>query len=779
MNRAVTDVITSYKPRNIRALRDQQIALTPHLDPNMIECQVTEYLYNAHRTLVDQLHEACFRCHYLPLKSMEPRKYIDYSVVNSNIAYLVDEEVITPFLVFINKKMVPWSMIRIIMSHEVYHIVCRSEAQEWIDRFQNVESVDIIQLCDGCTYVDFPTGVTDNRIFGFDTDGNFTDSVDCPISIMDDSYYMHFANFTSSTGVNAYAVTNDTTIKYYPDNVILFRNGLLDTESKINFESTLLSIADGKNENGDKLDFSVFRDVRTRETLDNIKHASLTYIKPFVEKQNAGEEVPEYMEKLEEQFDFEMSRKKDYSTNVTESIEKIINYNASLFEEAYLKDRNLIVEEYDGAWALGNLDDQNQLKIPRRHGLFTEEYILMLVNGILYQFYYMAKYTPDYYIIPIQGINEDDRIDIFRFQGVNNNRFEIRVGKDDAYIKYDENYINTDMVLFSAIPPTNDYEFPADGLQHFPVPYHLDYNDDGLVKIVLEDDRYYDQPLKVAYKHQFRHYWFDIVQSQATDSYCVDLGTKFMYCNDYSKYMVFFNGRRLSTDQYRLCLPVRSGTPFSKFELYLTMLVKKGDRVDVIYTPSLLKDVVLQTEIGEDGKITVDKSNITYSLTKNLYMVWVNGRKIPASWIANIDSTHIKIIHDVGSTKTVCVTKFLPDIDELTEVFKNNTALWDQIMASLTDEEIEQILSFTGGTITNTDPSIYDNTVPVRSVMLELIREKFIMAANVDTTGPFAYDYVDVDTTAIEGKDSGGNSLLMAGDSNRTDNIDGVKRQWP
>ena len=100
-------------------------------------------------------------------------------------------------------------------------------------------------------------------------------------------------------------------------------------------------------------------------------------------------------------------------------------------------------------------------------------------------------------------------------------------------------------------------------------------------------------------------------------------------------------------------------------------------------------------------------------------------------------------------------------------------------MASLTDEEIEQILSFTSGAITNTDPSIYDNTVPVRSVMLELIREKFIMAANVDTTGPFAYDYTDVDTTAIEGQDSGGNSLLMAGDSNRTDNIDGVKRQWP
>ena len=52
-----------------------------------------------------------------------------------------------------------------------------------------------------------------------------------------------------------------------------------------------------------------------------------------------------------------------------------------------------------------------------------------------------------------------------------------------------------------------------------------------------------------------------------------------------------------------------------------------------------------------------------------------------------------------------------------------------------------------------------------------------MIGANVDTTEPFVYDYTDVDKTAIEGQDSGGNNLLMAGDSNRTDNID-VPREW-
>lgn len=779
MNTAVTDVITSYKPRTIKTLRDQQSALTPCIDPYIIENQVFEYIYNTQRTLVNPNKEACFRCHYMYLKSMMPRKYIQYAVSKESIYYLVANEVIDPFLFFVNGYMVPWSMISIIMTHEDYHILCRTDDPTWIDRFKHVESLNVIHLPDGCVYADYPLGDIGNRVFGFDVMGNFTEDPNCPISIVDESVFMHYNAFSTTGGVNAHKVTSDTTIKYFPNNVIIFRNGILDTTSTVNFESTLVTINDGTNPNADNIYFIVFRDERARDTVDNIKHANLDMIKPYVEQQNAGETVPEWVTDLEKEFDFEMSRQKTYATNVEESIEYIMNYNASLFEEAYLANRNLVVEEKDGQWVLDNLRDDGTIYIPRKHGLFTDEYILMLVNGMLYKFYYAARYTPDYCIIPIKGINAEDTVELLRFNGVNNNSFDIVVNANDSFRNYDENYVNDQMILFSTIPPTDDYQFPADGLQHFPVEYTLEKDENGWMRITLADEKYYGQKLKLVYKHQFRHYWFNIIQASATDSYCIDLGTKFMYCHDYSKYMVFFNGRRLSTDQYRLCLPVRSTTPFYKFELYLTMLVQEGDRVDIIYTPSLLKDVVLVPQLGEDGKITVDKSSITYSLSKNLYMVWANGKKISSSKIANIDSTHIKIIEDIETLKYVCITKFLPDIDELTEVFQASTALWDHIIAQLTDEEVEQLLSFAGVTITDTEQDIYANSVSVRSVMLELIREKFIMQANVDTTGPFAYGYTDVDTTAIESYDSGNNALLMAGDANRTDNIDGVNREWP
>lgn len=781
MNKAVTDVITSYKPRNIRALRDQQSALTPCIDPNIVEGQVTEYIYNTHRTLVDPNKEACFRMHYMYLKSMEPRKYINYSVSKEPIDYLVEEEVIDPFLLFVNKKLVPWSMISIIMTHEDYHVLCSTQDPTWLHMFKHVESIDVIHLPSSCIYTDIPVGDRPNKIFGFNNDGTYNDSPDSPISILSEAKFMEFDTFVTEGAVNAFPVSQDTTIKYFPNNVILFRNGLLDTTSKIHFESTLLSIEDGLNPDGDYLNFNVFRDTRTRDKLDNIKHANLNVIKPLVEKQNAGEEIPEWMKELEQQFDFEMSRLKTYSTNVEEFIDYIIKYNASLFEDAYLANKNLTVEEKSGKWVIDNTREDGTLMIPREHGLFTDEFILLLVNGMLYKFYYMTKYTPDYCIIPIKDILETDTVELMRFTGVNNNTFDLVVGENDPFRDYDGNYINEDMVLFSKIPPETYYEFPKDGLQHFPINYTLESDEYGRKRIRFEDPKYYGTKLKVAYKHQYRHYWFTIDANSAGgqyDTFKIDLGTKFMYCHDYSKYLVFYNGRRLSTDQYRLCLPVRPGTPYSRFEIYLTHLVQVGDRVDVIYTPSLLKDVVLVPEIGPDGKITVDKSNITYSLTKNLYMVWANGKKIPASKIANIDSTHIKIIEDIQTLNYVCITKFLPDIDELTTIFQTSTALWDHIMSQLTDQEVEQLLSFAGTTITDTETDIYADSVNVRSIMYELIRDKYINGAKVDVSKPFVYDYTDVDVTVVDGEDKGGNKLLGAGDSNRTDNINDIPRDW-
>lgn len=780
MNQSVIDVITSYKSRVHEVIKDQQTALAPTLDTKMIEGEVFEYLYDSKRTLVNFNDWVCYRCHYMPLKDMNHRKYIHYAISDLSIYELYYNNVIFPFLIFFNGKMLPWEYIRIVMSHENYYILCRFPNDEWKQIMRKPERVEIVRLCDGNVYTDFPVGQADNKFFGFNEDGTYSSNDGCRYSIMNEHTPIVQKIYHTTEGVNALKVDDNASHNYYPGSVTLFRNGILDTSTDIHFTGTLLTIGDGTNQEGDQLDFVVFRNTMAKSSLDNISKVSMDYIQPEVQKQNAGEEVPEYLPKLQNNFDFEMSRKKNYSTNVAETIEKIFKYNASLFEEAYRSnEKNLNVEEHTGQWMLDNMGEDGLVRVPRKHTDMETEYLLVLVNGLMYKFQYAIRTDADYIKIPVKDIEPEDSVVFMRFYGIIDFVFDLVVNKDDPYQKLDTRYINEKMVLFSTIPDSDFYEYPSDGLQHFHVEYEIDTNDEGAVKIILKNEMYYGKPLKVVYRRQFRSYAYGI--KDVTDPkvpYRIDLGDKFMYCNDYSRYLVFYNGIRLGTEQYRLCLPVRSGTPYSKFELFLTTEVKEDDRIDVIYTPSIMKDAGLIVEIDEDGYINVtDKKYLDYPLHKNLYMVWANGKYIPNSYLANVDSTHLKVIKDIQSTKTVCLTRIYPDIEELNEAFHKDEAIWDEVFGKLTHEEIEGLLELAKVNITNTDEDIFKNNVPVRAIMLELIRQKYILEAGVDTSVPFPYDYLDVDQTVTDGTDGGGHTKLDVLNGSDQGNLD-IKRDY-
>jgi hypothetical protein len=780
MNQVVLDTITALKSNTRTSLKYQQTALTPIRDDNFIECRTMEYIYNGNRTILNPNIEVGYRCRYMYLRPMDVRKYIEYNVVDDRLEVLVNEGVIYPFLLFINGRFVPWSMIRVILSNENYFLVIEANNDFWIYQIQNVDRINTVRLPDGCRYYGQPIGAKENKMLGFDEYGLLTNVENCQYSILDESAALEFVNYSTTREVAGFKINDDPTVKYYPENVLLFRNSELDTDTEIHFDSTYITIGDGTNYSRDTIRFNVYRNIRSNGTKDNVSRTNVGYFSDYLSYKYNGFPKDDNIEKLLNEFDFNMSRKKLYQENVDETIDYITKYNPFLFSQTYSEtDKTLTVEEMSGQEVLDAVMEDGTLKIGRRHGRFSVEYIIMLVNGVLYEFYYMIKYFADYCIIPIQNINAEDRIEFLRFTDINNNTFDTVINKNDPYGKYDTDYINDSMVLFSTIPPTNDFTFPEDGLQHFPVEYTLDYNEDGEVKIILSDERYYGKTLKMTYKNQYHHYWFDVTQNEdGTDSYSVDLGTKFMYCNDYSRYMVFYNGRRLGTDQYRLCLPVRSTTPFYRFELFLTNIVSEGDRVDVIYTPSLLKDVILDPELNEDGTVTVDKSDISYSLDKSLYLVWANGKKIPMSWISNIDSTHIKFNTDIETTKTICITKFIDDIEELAVPFGNTTSEWDQVMSNYSTEELCGLLGIDNTTITNTETDYSEGNISIRSLMLELIRQKYVMNAGVDTTKAFVYDYQDVDDSLIDGYDADGNALLAVNDANETDNINDIERDW-
>lgn len=475
----------------------------------------------------------------------------------------------------------------------------------------------------------------------------------------------------------------------------------------------------------------------------------------------------------------EMQRWKDYNSNFIGVIDTIINYNMWLFKWIYHVNSNVVIFPVKGKFMLDRMNEDGTFWIPRAHADGIQ-YCICLVNGELHKYSRSLKYKNNFWIIPIRGIiQEDDDVEMLFFTNIQNDILDMTIDENTDYQFMSEDYINDNMILFARESPNEQFDYPRTGLQHFPVDYIIDEDVEGKKKILV-DPFYYSKPLKVAYKNQFRSLHCSIDEN--TDgAYKVKLNNKFMYCNDYAKYMVFVNGKRISSEHYRLVLPVRDTTPFYEFELYITLPFNKGDKLDIYYLPILMKDVEVCDTLRKDGVIHVRKSRINYPLSRDLYMVWVNGKKVPKNKLMDIDATHIRIIEDIQSTDTVCVTKYIEDFDYLTDFFHKNTSLWTRVMCQLSQEEICLLLNKTPEEIQNIEPSMYENALPILPVMWELIRDQYLSTPYVEAPGEAnIYDYVDIDENAVEvsTEDSAGNKLFPVADSHRMDVLDG-DRPWP
>lgn len=811
----VINVITKHKPRSVKPITDNQITYIPLIEDDQIECQVPSYLISGKRTLVYN-KQACFKLYFLKQPMMEPRKHMRYISGCWDLEYLVVNQVVYPFLFFINGHFIPWSALKVVIAQEMWYVlVDGTKAPKLLPIITNVKWAQIMSM-PSFVRSDIDKENKTNIMFSFDEMGLYTSTDEAVYFVRDSGTEINnliYKFWTTNTGVNAFITMEDQSVKLSKANCICFKDGLLNTgkrnpsrrahevsakddygeehnyyafnvlEEDIGdnpvpkFDSTMLTIGDGTNPDGARLDFGVFINTRYTHTIDNIAKSNLEYLQPHIQAQNAGTANPEWLQELQQPFEMAMTTTKHYAENVSDCITTIFKYNASLFNEAFLNKSNLKIETHTGSEILSWKNEKNEIVLSRDHSHMIEEYILMLVNGELYKYTNLVKHETNKCIIPLQDIAHEDTIEFLRFQNVNNTETEIVVNEDDGFEEYDPDIINSEMVLFSHETDDDFFTFPADGIQHFPVEYELETNDEGKIKIKFTKPFYYGKKLTVVYKNRYKHFWFNL--HETTNQYTVNLGNKFMYCNQYSKYLVFYNGRRLGSDHYRLTLPVRTTTPFYKFDIYLSLPCREGDRLDVIYVPSMFKDICMIPSIPVSGDIVVDKSELGYNLSTDLYMVWVNGKKIPKEQVVDIDSTHMRIISDVQTTETVCITQYIPDIDVLIEPFRENEALWDQVTAKLTKEDIEKLLSINGIDINNVEESIYANAVNIRSIMFELIREQYIMNPRVDITGPFIYDYQDVDTTAIESRDEDGCAILPVNDSNRHDNLDNVERPWP
>lgn len=779
----VIDLITKFKSERPEAKLGQHLYAIPQRDDEMIHSQAFYYYVGSRRRVaVDFKKEICLHLNHLKIKDIGPRKYKAFQESMTPLENLISNEYVFPFLLFINGRMIRWEYITVIVTTERYDLLIRGMDQSIFDAYFSgvIESAFVIMLPDSITYKDGGFPINNRTLFAFDNDGLLVSSGEARTVI--DNYDYDVAITGADLDIPYHIISEDNRYSYFLENVFVFNNGLYVGNDDTSILSSIVKINGGDLGGGDNFHLRAFYNTSmATPSYNNISRVSFNGIKDAVMESLRYGTTPLWLDLLKVPFDITMDRNKSYEDNRMDALRNIAEYNPLFFNEYYMQQRDFMSIQVDHQWLLDHRDEDGNLRLPRRFNDGADNFLVVLVNGELYEFYRNHKYDFEYFLCPIQGIKEDDVIEIWYFMNAKNFTLDMNISEAEPYLPLDTDYyyIEGESVVYSKLSHTDYFKFDGSGDQHFPIEHRYEY-DEATKKFRLRFNEtfYYGKDLTLAYSNRFAYKPFVISlpdgQTEA-NFFKLDLGTTFNYCNEYDRYLVFFNGRRLMNDHYRLVIPCRESTPFTKFQIYMAIPMKHGDRVEVFYLPHHFNDIYQATEeLNATGLITVDKDKLPCVLDKHLFSFWVNGKKIPNSDIVNFDSNKVQLIKDQETLKTLRVTLMITDkeeYDELKNLFHRTAdPIWDMVIKN--HHNPYELLGLDVPIFTNIEDDFFGDNVDTYAIMRELVRDWYQCNPIVDITGPFVYDYLDLDQSIILGIDPAGNTLLDVADANLENNLD-------
>ena len=799
------DLVTIYKSERSEAKLGQQLFAIPHKD-NMIDQQQMFYFVGDRRKVaVDFTKEICFHLKKLDLKPMSPEQYRILQESTTPMEYLIEGGLIYPFKLFIKGYFIRWENITIIVSQERYDLLIHDLDEEFFETINPTGVLDVstdvftVSLPDSIEYYQGGYDIDDHTLFAFNENGVMMTSGNAYIRIQNYDTSVEILDF-NPVATATFIFTEDARYKYFPENFFFFESGLYQGSTDIQILSTSVmvnnNVLDLSTGDPNRFFMRIFHNTRgITPTFDIISKASQSTIQSDVYTTLQGGTVSPYMEKLKPSFDPQYGTDYTSEENTDSILNYVAQYDSILFNDLYRSNKDFIDLEVDYEWVMAHLDDDGNLSVPRRFADGKDFYIIVMVNGELYEYYRMHKYENSRFICPVQNMAEGDVIELLYYKNCNNFMLDANVAEDEEYYRLDESVYNSDLRVFSKSTQDTYFTFPEESQTMFPVEYTLESNpdDEKAIRIRFTDEFYYGKDLILASAHRFKYTWVDydniagyevLPEDSENEPYyfSIDLGENFLCCNEYDRYVVFFNGKRMINDLYRLILPYRTTTPFTKAMLYLCVPIEPGDRVEIFYLPHHFADIYNEdgeSIIDENGTITIDKSKLSYALDNELCSVWINAKKIPPSKIVNVSSTKLQITTDLTSTNDVRVTTMISDdqiYSELKEKFTSLESNWDNVIKLYADHFT--LLNIDKPTVENIDPEAFGDVIPTVAIMNEIIRDWYQANPIVDTTGTFLYDYDDVDQSAIIGQDPMGNDLLGSADSNVSNNLN-VNRPWP
>ena len=739
--------------------------------------------------------------------------FIDGIFIPYDVLKLVVDDYNNIFIVFTkSSKKIPIlpELVNIILDYPDEEVniklsqdICLTSEDYFADLLKENSYIQVILPTGDIAYTK-DTVIPYNALYAFGLDGRFTldgDNTDLKYIFYPVSSSMNYYKKISTSGsINNMEIFDSSEldkfrkIKLSDNNVMLFIDGVLRSgipeplarcdkqervvdgvarqydgiaynivtasNPEVEFKTTLLTVHDIE---ADDINCILSVNPYSDESIDNVYKVDEQYIKNNIDSQTT----------ILEDFNPKVN-------NVDDMIAYIMQYNPAILNDLIHESTNISIERL-------TYSDQKMIPVVHKH---SEDRLLVFVDGELYGLDYMT-YKRGNCIIDMTHIDNKDTaiIELIRFKEVDNSTGVVHSSNPDVvnsgWVNNSDNKINANTELFSKEASNSEYTYPETGMQMFKVDYSLEYDPDtGLTRIITTDPFYNDKDLYYYSKNRFVSFTASYNDAPDREYFEVDLGTddRFKACHDYYRFMVFINGIRLMCDKYRLVLPVRQTTPFYEARLYLSVPFKAGDIVTVIYTPNIVYDMVASLD-AETGDLSVlgldtrhqysnrptildlDRTPCNYQISKNLNMIWVNGKKVPNDYITDVGFNRLHINTDLKSTQSVYLSKYIEDLDILKNLL--SASKWDA--AVVDNENKNSMLNISDTTMTNTESDSYAGKTDIEAIMNEIMRDQFI--SKVDITVPFTYGYEDIDASIITDEDSAGNSTIETMDANKKHSI--------
>lgn len=537
-----------------------------------------------------------------------------------------------------------------------------------------------------------------------------------------------------------------------------------------------------------------------------------------------GSYINDYTRNFMEDIDFNLDPTLDWKSNREDIIKKILKYDPFLIADAYPS--NVRCESYTGAEMKEIIGGETGMfyGTVKVLGYKNLSRALIFINGLCatnYVKHYLNKFEYQF-----MNLKDEDYIEIMYFENINNNAYTVTITKDNPYLPTDEISLD-ELAIFSPELENPEFpDMEHSDYTTFPVDFTIE--DGKIVLPEYYYGKEITITSKNRYAYRFADIKEDTVSFELGSAFamCPDMKRYIVFLNGkklnsdeyfitcmkntrpfstvrfYSRYLLtpgdrvavyylpavldgVFNSEMVSETEIEAVFD-KDTIPYDMpYEAFITdgnsvnFYTVDGNTAKVTMnnngtitlknwreeTTIIIKETYRKAPgVSENGYFYVNRDKIPYPLSRDLFFVFNNGKKIPYHHLKNI-GTDVMAITESMEIGNPYITAYHIPIPELEGLMTKYTSTLDNAIKSCTEEVLNKLFKvYTTITYAEnvTEPN-YDRAALIN----EVIRDNW-MAPGVNYGVPVTYDYYS-DMFGYE--DSEGNIIFPTMDATQENSI--------